>query len=118
MGADQLTALTQSGWDPDRVLRVGIKKMNSLRNIEFRLNEGIITPENYADMLEALRLIDELTATGLVDFAYGVKSTTGAGKIPLEKLDTRAIPDGLPYGLQFLTRDDPNIFEPLKLTNP
>lgn len=118
MGADQLTALTQSGWDPDRVLRVGIKKMNSLRNIEFRLNEGIIVPENYADMLEALRLIDELSATGLVDLSYGVKSTMGAGKIPLERLDTRAIPEGLPYGLQFLTRDDPTVFEPLKLTKP
>jgi hypothetical protein len=42
----------------------------------------------------------------------------GAGKIPIDKLDTTAIPDGLQYGLQFMTRDDPNVFEPLKLFKP
>jgi hypothetical protein len=42
----------------------------------------------------------------------------GAGKIPLEKMNTRAIPEGLQYGLQFMTRDDPNVFEPLKLFKP
>jgi len=118
LGADHLTALTQAGWDPARVLRVGIKKINSLRNLEFRRDQGIITPERYAELQEVLHLIDGLSANGLVDFSYGVKSTMGAGKIPLSKLDTRAIPDGLQYGLQFLTRDDPNIFEPLKLTKP
>ena len=30
MGADQLTALASSGFDPARVLRVGIKKMNEI----------------------------------------------------------------------------------------
>jgi hypothetical protein len=38
-----------------------------------------------------------------------------AGRIPLEKMDVTAIPDGRQYGLQFMTRDDPNTFEPLKL---
>jgi len=33
----------------------------------------------------------------------------GTGKIPLEKMNTRAIPEGLQYGLQFMTRDDPNV---------
>jgi len=118
MGADQLTALAQSGFDPARVLRVGIKKMNRLRNLEFRVEEGIFTPSTYEEFLEALKLISELTREDLIDFAYGVKSSMGAGKIPLDKLDTRAIPDGLQYGLQFMTRDDPNIFEPLKLFKP
>jgi len=118
MGADQLTALAQSGWGLARVFRVGVKKMNSLQNLEFRLDQGILIPESYTDLMEVFRLINELTAAGLIDFAYGVKSTTGAGKIPLEKLDTRAISEGIQYGLQFMTRDNPNIFEPLKLFKP
>jgi len=118
MGADQLTALAHSGWDPTRVLRVGIKKINRLRNMDFVVEEGIITPPTYSEFLEALNLIRELSREGVIDFAYGVKSTMGAGKVPLDKLDTRAIPEGLPYGLQFMTRDNPNIFEPLKLFKP
>ena len=68
--------------------------------------------------MEALKLMNELYIDGLIDFAYGVKSSMGAGKIPLEKMDTRAIPQGLQYGLQFMTRDDPKVFEPLKLFKP
>jgi len=118
MGADQLTALAQSGFDASRVFRMGIKKMNRLRNQQFRVNEGIVVPASYTNLIEALGLVDELTSEGVIDLAYGVKSTTGAGKIPLDKLDTRAIPEGLAYGLQFMTRDDPNTFEPLKLFKP
>lgn len=118
MGADQLTALAQSGWDPTRVLRVGVKKMNRLQNKDFRLNQGILTPATYDEFREVLQLINDLSREDLIDLAYGVKSSMGAGKIPLDKLDTRAIPDGLQYGLQFMTRDDPNVFEPLKLFKP
>lgn len=114
MGADQLTSLVNAGWEPTRVLRVGIKKMNRLRNKEFRVEDRIFTPPTYDDFLKALQLINELSREDLIDLAYGVKSSMGAGKIPLEKLDTRAIPNGLQYGLQFMTREDPNVFEPLK----
>jgi hypothetical protein len=118
MGADQLTSLMSAGWEPTRVLRVGIKKMNHLRNREFRVEDRVFTPSTYDDFVKVLQLINELSREDLIDLAYGVKSTMGAGKIPLDKLDTRAIPAGLPYGLQFLTRDDPNVFEPLKLSKP
>ena len=118
MGTDQITALANSGWDPTRILRVGIKKMNRLRNKDYRVEQGIITPSSYGEFMEALKLMNELYIDGLIDFAYGVKSSMGAGKIPLEKMDTRAIPQGLQYGLQFMTRDDPKVFEPLKLFKP
>lgn len=118
MGADQLTALSQSGWDSTRVFRVGVKKMNRLRNKEYQVGYGIDTPTKYNDFIEALKLINELVRAGLVDLAYGAKSSKGAGNIPLDKLNTRAIPEGLAYGLQFMTRDDPNVFEPLKLFKP
>jgi len=118
MGADQLTVLAQSGWDVERVFRVGTKKMNRLRNVDYRVAQDIYEPATYGEFKEALHLIVELNQEGLMDLAYGVKSTMGAGKIPLEKMDARAIPEGLPYGLQFLTRDDPTVFEPLKLSKP
>jgi hypothetical protein len=118
MGADQLTALSHSGWDPTLILRVGVKKINRLRNKDFQVKEGIFTPPSYDEFIEALNLIRELNKDGMIDFAYGVKSNMGAGKIPLEKMDVTAIPDGLAYGLQFMTRDDPNVFEPVKLFKP
>ncbi|MCB9911397.1 MAG: hypothetical protein H6827_00225 [Planctomycetes bacterium] len=118
MGADQLTVLAQSGYDPQRVLQAGIKKINSLRNMDFTVAQGLVVPDTYAQFIEVLRLIQELRKDGLVDLAYGVMSSMGAGKIPMERLDTRAIPEGLQYGLQFMTRDDPHTFEPLKLSKP
>jgi len=118
MGVDQLTSLAHSGWDPTRVLRMGIKKINRLRNKDFRVEEGIITPPTHDEFLEVIKLMSELSREGLIDFAYGVKSSMAAGKIPMDKLDMRAIPDGLAYGLQFMNRDDPNVFEPLKLFKP
>jgi len=118
MGADQLTALASAGWEPTRVLRIGVRKMNRLRNKEFRIGEGIFTPPEYEEFVEALNLMTELSRDGSIDLAYGVKSSMGAGKIPMNKMDARAIPSGLQYGLQFMTRDDPNVFEPLKLFKP
>jgi len=118
MGADQLTALANAGWDTTRVLRVGVKTMNRLRNKEFRVGEGIYTPPEYDAFVEALSLMSELSREVAVDFAYGVKSTVGGGKIPMARMDPRAIPDGLAYGLQFMTRNDPEVFEPLKLSKP
>lgn len=118
ISSDQLTSLASAGWDATRVLQVGVKKMNRLRNKEIRVEEGIYTPPEYDEFREALTLMSELSREGAIDFAYGVKSNMGGGKIPMEKMDTRAIPEGLAYGLQFMTRDDPNVFEPLKLSKP
>jgi hypothetical protein len=63
-------------------------------------------------------LVDELSQEGLADLAYGVKSSLGGTKFPLQQLDTGAIPNGLAYGLQFMTRDDTNTVEPLRLFKP
>jgi len=118
MGADQLTSLAHSGWDPTRVLQMGIKKINKLRNRDFRVEEGIVTPPTYDNFIEAIKIIREMSREGLIDFAYGAKSSMAATKFPLKMLDTSAIPDGLPYGLQFMTRDNPDVVEPLKLFKP
>lgn len=118
MGADELTALANAGWDPTRILRVGVKKINRLRNREFRIEEGVYTPSTYKQFLEALDLMSELSREGSIDFSYGVKSSMGGGRFPMDKLDITAIPEGLQHGLQFMTRDDPNVFEPLKLSKP
>lgn len=118
MGADQLTVLTQAGLDPALVLRVGVRKMNRLRNLEYDVRDGVYEPATFPRFVEALELIETLRREDLVDLAYGVYSTAVAGKIPLSKLDTRAIPDGLAYGMQFMTRDNPKVFEPLRMAKP
>lgn len=118
MGADQLTVLAHSGWDPELVLRAGVKKMNRLRNVECQVGQGFFEPDSYLEFFEVAHLVHELNRAGLIDFAYGDKSSPAGAKFPLAQLDTTAIPDGLAYGLQYMTRDDPNTVEPLKLTKP
>ncbi|MCL5779108.1 hypothetical protein M1105_19270 [Limibaculum sp. FT325] len=118
MGADQLTVLTQSGLDPATVLRVGVKKVNRLRNLEFDLKRGIYEPESHGAFIEMLGLLEVLLREGVVDLSYGVYSNAAGGKIPMSKIDTRAMAEALPSGMQFMTRDNPNVFEPLKLSKP
>jgi len=100
------------------VLRVGVKKINRLRNMEFNLADGVYVPSNYDDFLEAMGLLDALLRDGVAELSYGVYSTSGGGKIPLSRLDTRAMAEALPLGMQFMTRDNPSEFEPLKLSKP
>ena len=45
VGADQLTLLAQSGFDLVEVLRIGVQKMNLLRNREFHIRDGEFRPE-------------------------------------------------------------------------
>jgi len=119
MGADQILVLTQSGWDPRKVFRIGVRKLNRLQGLSYSIEDGIETPSSYGEFIEALGLIVALEKEDLVDFAQGVKSSSGAAKIPLSQLDSRAIPPGLAYGLQFMTREGaPDVVEPLKLFKP
>lgn len=118
MGADQLSVLAESGLDLSLVYRVGVKKLNRLRNLEFSLQEGVYAPPSYDSFLEALALIEKLRTEDVLDLAYGVYSTKGGGSIPLSRLDTRAMAEALPHGMQFMTRADPTVFEPLKLSRP
>ncbi|MDF2233160.1 hypothetical protein P2H44_11415 [Albimonas sp. CAU 1670] len=118
MGADQLTVLTQSGLSPASVLRIGAKKINRLRNLEFDLERGSYEPDSYGAFVEALDLLGTLLREGLVDLSYGVYSNAAGGKIPMSKIDPVAMAEALPSGMQFMTRDNPNVFEPLKLSKP
>jgi len=118
LSADQLTVLAQSGWGEERVLKIGAKKINRLRNEDFVVHEGFYTPDSFDKFNEVLSLVVQLRKDGLVDLAYGVKSSMAAGKLPIEQIDSRAIPDGIAQGVQFMTREDPKIFEPLKLSKP
>lgn len=118
ISADQLTVLAQAGWDPKRVFRVGVKQMNRVRNIDLESWNTFYTPASYDGFVEVLSLVGELRREGLVDLAYGVKSSVAAGNIPLDHFDSGSIADALPYGVQFMTRDDPEVFEVLRLSKP
>jgi hypothetical protein len=118
MGADQLSVLTQSGLDRSFVFRIGMKKVNRLRNLEFDLREGLYVPDTFPAFVEMLALLSEPRREGVIDLTFGVYSTVGGGKMPLDKMDTRAMAEDMPLGLQFMTRDDPTVFEPLKLSKP
>lgn len=118
VSAAQLTVLSQAGWGEERLMRVGVKKLNRLRNAEFEADGTVYEPESYGDLREALRLISELRREDLLDLAYGVKSNAAGSPFPREQFDTSAIPDGLPLGIRFMSRDDPNVIEPLELFKP
>jgi hypothetical protein len=118
MGADQLTVLAQSGLDLPLVFRIGVKKMNRLRNIEFSLTDGMYVPPTYDAFIEALTLMEELRKEDVIDIAYGVYVTKAGGDIQRDKMDTRGMAQALGSGVQFMTLDDPNVFEMLRISRP
>jgi len=118
MGADQLTVLAQSGLDLPLVFRIGVKKMNRLRNIEFSLTDNVYVPPTYEWFIEALSLMEELRKEDIIDIAYGVYVTKAGGDIQRDQMDTRGMAQALGNGVQFMTLDDPNVFEMLRIAKP
>ena len=117
IGADQLLVLAESGFDVVEVLRVGVKKMNQLRNREFQVRQGEFIPNSYKDFLEALDLMEELRKEGVIDFAYSLMTNYGGVPLPISQIETRGIAEGMPYSLMYLSRE-PGMATPYRVTKP
>ena len=117
IGADQLTLIAQSGFHLVDVLRVGVKKMNLLRNREFSIQEGVFRPDSYPDFLEALDLMEALRKEGLIDFAYALMTNYGGVSVPVSQIDTRGVAEGMPHSLFYLSRE-PGMATPYRLSKP
>jgi len=118
MGADQLSVLAQSGLDLSLVYRIGVKKINRLRNLEYSVVDGVYVPPSYDRFIETFRLIEALRRDDALDLAYGVYVTKVGGDTKRDQMDTRAMAEALGSGVQFMTLDDPNVFQMLKLSRP
>ena len=117
IGAHQLTFLAQSGFDLVEVFRVGVQKMNLLRNREFHIRDGEFRPDSYAEFLEALDLMETLRKEGVIDFAYSLMSNYGGVTVPISQIDTRGVAEGLPYALLYLSRA-PGMATPYQVSKP
>ena len=117
IGAQQLALLAQSGFDLVEVFRVGVQKMNLLRNREFSIRDGEFQPNSYADFLEALDLMEALRKEGVIDFAYALMSNYGGVTVPISQIDTRGVAEGLPYSLLYLSRA-PGMATPYQVSKP
>ena len=117
IGTNQLTVLTQSGFDLVDVFRVGSRKINLLRNKEFDMETGEFVPGNFNELLEALELIEKLRRDGVVDMAYGLMSNYGGVTVPISQIDTRGVAEGMPYSLLYLSRS-PGMATPYSVSKP
>ena len=117
VGADQLTLLAQSGFDLVEVLRIGVQKMNLLRNREFHIRDGEFRPENYPQFVEAVDLMEALRKEGLIDFAHSLMSNYGGVPLPISQMDPRGVAEGMPYGLLYLSRE-PGTATPYRVLKP
>jgi len=117
VGAHQLTLLAQSGFDLVEVFRLGVQKMNLLRNREFRIRDGEFRPDSYADFLETLDLMETLRKEGVIDFAYSLMTNYGGVTVPTAQIDTRGVAEGMPYSLLYLSRE-PGMATPYLVSKP
>jgi len=117
IGADQLTVLTQSGFDLVEVLRVGVQKMNLLRNREFHVRDGEFQPPSYADFGEAIELMEAMRKDGTIDFAHSLMTNYGGVTLPISQLEPRGVAEGIPYSLMYLSRSE-GMATPYTLSKP
>ena len=117
IGADQLTLLAQSGFDLVEVFRVGVQKMNLLRNREFRIRDGEFRPDSYPGFLEAVDLMEALRKEGVIDFAHSLMTNYGGVTLPISQMDTRGVAQGMPYSLLYLSRT-PGMATPYRVSKP
>ena len=117
ISTNQLTVLTQSGFDFVDVFRIGSRKINQLRNKEFSSKEGEFVPDNFDELIETLELIEALRRDGALDMAYSLMSNYGGVTVPISQLDTRGVAEGLPYSLLYLSRA-PGTATPYQVSKP
>ncbi len=104
VGIDQLSVLAQAGWGVDRVLKVGVKKLNRLENFSYYYDDGLLEPASYPEFLEALGLVDDLRKAGLIDLTHGLRGA-GAGA-PFDTIDSRSIPEARKIGMEFYSEEN------------
>jgi hypothetical protein len=98
LSASQLGVLALSG--PGGILRMGVKKINRLENLNMYTGWQTETPATYAEFEEALTLIEELEKEGIIDFAIAIAFIKASS--PFDRLDdTRAIPEGQQASMEF-----------------
>ena len=95
IGTNQLTVLTQSGFDFIDVFSIGSRKINALPNRTFSMKDGVLVPPDYDAFREALRLIKELTREGLADTTYSLNAKYGGVTLPISQMEPRGVAEGL-----------------------
>jgi hypothetical protein len=117
IGTNQLTVLTQSGFDFIDVFTVGARKINALTNRTFSMKDGVLVPSDYDEFLEALRLVKELTREGLADKVYSLNAKYGGVTLPISQMEPRGVAEGLAIGQLYLSRE-PGQATPLQAIKP
>ena len=117
IGTDQLTVLTQSGFDFIDVFSIGARKINALPNRTFSMKDGVLVPPDYDAFREALRLIKELTREGLADTTYSLNAKYGGVTLPISQMEPRGVAEGLAIGQLYLSRE-PGLATPLQAIKP
>ncbi|MDH3982467.1 MAG: hypothetical protein OES84_06130, partial [Kiritimatiellaceae bacterium] len=117
IGAHQLTVLSQSGFDLFEVLTIGTRKVNALRNREFNHKEGVYTPSDYDEYIEAIQLMKELIKEGLADTVFSMNTKYGGVTLPIEQMGPRGVAESLPYSHLYLSRE-PGMATPYMVIKP
>ena len=98
LSASQLGVLALSG--PGGILRMGVKKINRLENLNMYTGWQAEKPATYTEFEEAFALLEELEKESIIDFAIALTFIKASS--PFDRLDdTRAIPEAQQASMEF-----------------
>jgi hypothetical protein len=103
LSSEQVAILAMGG--VGGFLRLGVKRINGLENMNSYTGSQVVTPASYAQFDEAITLAETLEREGEIDLTLNVTFLEASS--PFEELgDIRALPEGEKIGMEFWKNEE------------
>jgi hypothetical protein len=98
--------LAESGWKPDRVLRIAVEKLNGLHNAPRASGPTPSYAPRHRDFRQAVELLVKLRRQGIIDFEFDTRREKISGPIPIDQVDGDHLVKAAEAGLEFDVTQD------------
>lgn len=106
ISVDAISALAESGWRGDRVLRLTVERMNGLRNAPRASGPTPTDAPRYKPFLEAVNLIRDLANRNLIEFEFDTRFEYISDPVLSEKVGGDTVVDAAKIGAEFKYVDE------------
>lgn len=101
-----ISLLAESGWKPDRVMRLTIEKLNGLHNAPRASGPTPSFAPRYRAFHQAVQLIVKLRREGILDFEFETRHEVISSPIPVDQVDGGHLVVAAKAGLEFKVAGD------------
>ncbi len=101
-----ISLLAESGWRPDRVMRLAVEKLNGLHNAPRASGPTPSRAPQYSEFQQAVELLLKLRQDGVIEFELETRHEVVSAPIPIDQVDGDHLVDAAKAGLEFEATPD------------